>query len=1099
MVRPHRLAPVRMLLAALSAGLLCTTLGAQDPSSAAVDFFEEKVRPLLATRCYKCHGPDKQESNLRLDHISFLLKGGERGPALQPGKPEASRILSAVGYQDEDLKMPPKGRLLAGDIATLRQWVAAGAAWPNEPVPTAAPKKPTFDLRKRHQAHWSWRALQEPPQPDVTDPTWNQQAIDRFVFRRMLDQGLQPADPADRATLLRRVTFDLTGMPPSIAAQDEFLADDSPNAYTALVERLLASKHFGEHWARHWLDLARYAESLGHEFDYKIPNAYRYRDYVIRAFNADLPYDQFVREQIAGDLIQPPRLDKDGHNESAIGTGLYWLVEQTHAPVDVRQHQSDRRDNQIDVLTKTFLGLTVGCARCHDHKFDAISTADYYALSGFLKSSRFAQIDSSPPTGANDINEFAGANRAFRAAWLKQLHGIDSGIAKPLRVAVGIPLPPPTKKKGETSKTSADLIGRWVQALAEVAVGRDRLHPLHGFHLLKKQPGLDLRKYWQPTGASLAQFEKTGAVPLADFRTDDYSKWFVQGKAFGTGPTRAPIFLRRQDGKALAQSKGWAFSATQGLHAQGVLRSQTFEIQKRYLHFFGFGMEARVRLVLEGFNIIRAPIYGQLHQLINNETPRWYTIDLSMWKGRQGYLAFVDQQPAALGEPSRGGGYKANGYLAVQQVWFSDSRTVPEARRNYPSWLLGKGPDPINSPELLIQRFAQAVEHAQQSLLDGTLEHHHAHLLNLLWDKKLLGDESKELQALRAALEKVENKIGVSRHSPGMVDGTGEDEHIYLRGRHNHLGPLVPRRILEALGGKQQQSLRRQDGSGRLHLAERILAPENPYPARVIVNRLWHHLFGRGIVRTVDNFGVLGEKPSHPQLLDWLAAGFIADGWSIKRAIRRIVLSRTYQQSSNASESALRKDPSNVFLSHASVRRITSESIRDSILTTSGRLDTKMFGPSVPVHIDKFTEGRGRPGQGPVDGNGRRSIYLQVTRNFLSSFLLAFDMPRPVQTMGLRDVTNVPSQALAMLNDPFVLAEAKRWAKHVTTTKGSKARIRRIYREGLARVPGADEIQMVETFLRQQCKIYRCKISDPRPWEDLCHSIFNVKEFILLR
>lgn len=1104
MVRTSDLLPLLLAGLPLIHGV---NLAAQASAASGVSFFEEKIRPLLATRCYKCHGPSKQKSGLRLDHISFLLKGGERGPALVPGKPGETRILTAISYKVEELKMPPKNRLADHDSEALRRWVAMGAPWPEEAVPTRAVAKRVFDLPERRRTHWSWRPLGTPRAPAVADPEWRREPIDRFVLRQLHNRGLRPSAIADRAILLRRVTFDLTGLPPSIAEQDAFLADQSEEAYANTVDRLLASKRFGEHWGRHWLDLVRYADSLGHEFDYKLPNAYRYRDYVIRALNSDLPYDQFVREQIAGDLLKTPRRDQNGHNESAVGTGFYWLCEQTHSPVDVRQHQSDRRDNQIDVLTKTFLGLTVGCARCHDHKFDAISTADYYALSGFLKSSRFAQIDSSPPARADEVAEFLGAGQGYRAAWLDRLDTVQAETLEPLLAAAcaltSAPVPgkkPRGKKANPKEKPDTSPAGRWRTALLDKAIARDHLHPLHGFHLLRKHPGTDIREHWRPSGVSQTEFHESGAEAFVDFRRQDYSGWFTQGSGFGSEPTERAFLLRRRDGRAMVRSGGWAFSGTRGLHGQGVLRSQTFDIRKRYLHFYAFGRDARVRIVIEGFNIIRAPIYGSLHQDVKSETPRWYTVDLDMWKGRQAFLALVDQRPGALGDPTRAGGYAADGYLGVQQIWFSNASKKPENRRDYPSWILGEGEEPIDSAEKLGRRYVAAIGEAIRAMGEDKLDEHHAHLLNHLWDKQLFGDETAKIRGLRARLDRVEPRLGAGRYSPGMIDGTGEDEHIYIRGGHKLLGELVPRRILEALGGKSGPAPRAEKGSGRLRLAESILARDNPYPARVMVNRLWHHLFGRGIVPTVDNFGVLGEKPSHPELLDFLATRFITDRWSIKKTIRRMVLSRTYRQASAKSELARQRDPTNTYLSHASVRRITSESIRDSILSVSGRLDTKMYGPGVPVHLDGFTEGRGRPGQGPVDGQGRRSIYLQVTRNFLSSFLLAFDLPRPVQTRGRRNVTNVPAQALAMLNDPFVQAEARRWADRVSgASKAGGERIRRIYREALARAPTGREVQVVEQFLQGQCSIYRCKLDDKRPWQDLCHSLFNVKEFILLR
>jgi hypothetical protein len=395
---PRRNALGIVALALLAAGITPPALRAADSSAEVVEFFERKVRPVLAEHCYRCHSDRAKtpKGGLRVDGRNFLLKGGDSGPVVVPGSPDKSRLIEAVTYKNTDLQMPPKAKLPDAVVADLEKWVKTGAPWPKDTTAGAA-KKDEFDLEKRKREHWAWRPVRPTPTPAVKDTGWPRTPVDHFVLVKLEAKGLRPAPTADRRTLLRRLSFDLTGLPPSPDEIDAFLKDDSPEAYARAADRLLRSPHFGERWARHWLDLVRYAETKGHEFDHAIPNAYHYRDYVIRALNADVPYNQFVVEHIAGDLLDKPRLHPaDGFNESILGTAFWFLGEEVHSPVDIRQDQADRFDNRIDVLTKTFLGLTVSCARCHDHKFDAIAQKDYYALFGLLEGSsyRLAPFDS---------------------------------------------------------------------------------------------------------------------------------------------------------------------------------------------------------------------------------------------------------------------------------------------------------------------------------------------------------------------------------------------------------------------------------------------------------------------------------------------------------------------------------------------------------------------------------------------------------------------------------------------------------------------------------------------------------------------------------
>ncbi len=374
--------------------LAVSSWAAPASDDAGVQFFETKVRPLLSEQCYKCHSTTatKLKGNLYLDRRDGLLKGGDNGPAIVPGQPQSGKLVEALSWSNVDLQMPPKHKLSDGQIADIKHWISLGAPWPasDDAKPVANVK--IFDLQKRKASHWCWQPIRVQDPPSVKNTAWARTPIDHFILAKIEAKGLQPAPAADRHVLIRRAYFDLIGLPPTPDEVRAFENDPSPDAFAKVVDHLLASDHFGERWARHWMDLVRYAETRGHEFEPLIPNAWQYRDYLIRAFNADVPYNQFVTEHIAGDLLPHPRLNAaGGFNESILGTGFWFLGEEVHSPVDIRQDEADRMNNRVDTMTKAFCGLTVGCARCHDHKFDAISQKDFYALNGYLLSAGYRQ------------------------------------------------------------------------------------------------------------------------------------------------------------------------------------------------------------------------------------------------------------------------------------------------------------------------------------------------------------------------------------------------------------------------------------------------------------------------------------------------------------------------------------------------------------------------------------------------------------------------------------------------------------------------------------------------------------------------------------
>lgn len=951
-----------------------------------VEFFEKKIRPLLAEHCHKCHGAEQQKGGLRLDSRSGALAGGDSGPAVVPGHPDQGYLLSAVSYGDI-YQMPPTGKLPGDQIEALARWIERGAAWPAEEAPPESIGGGEFDLKQRAR-HWSFQPLGDAEPPPVSDEHWPQSPLDRFILARLEAAGLRPAPPADRYTLLRRLSYDLTGLPPSPDEIVSFLADSSPDAVARVVDRLLASPHYGERWGRHWLDLVRFAETYGHEFDFEIPRAHQYRDYVVRALNADVPYDQFVVEHLAGDLLSPPRLDPAGRvNESIIATGFFWFGDQTHSPVDVLKAEADRIDNQIDVLGKTFLGLTLSCARCHDHKFDPLTARDYYALYGVLAGSRFRQVLLDP----------AGHNAAV----------VDRLEA--LRLELAALVEPALAAGAAVDGTIA----------AEAAVRR-------------------------------------GDVVLADFAGATYEPWTADGQAFASAPTQ-PGQLRlvppeKPDGPAAAVevlAGGWAHSGAVAASLEGTLQSPTFTIEQRYLHIRAAGRDARINVVIDGFTLIRSPIYGGLKVPINDAEPRWYTVDLDMWRLRRAYVELADLAGGDPADPHRAA-YDAQGFLAVDCVLLSDHAQPP-----------GSG----------------------------------GRLAVVLDERDLAPAVGEQLASLarqyHTACRELVPPVGIS----AMTDGTGRDAPLLIRGNHKSPGATVPRRFLEVFDGPDPLST--GPGSGRLAWARRLTAPSNPLPARVVVNRLWHHHFGTGLVATPDDFGQMGQPPTHPELLDWLARQLVDGGWSLKRMHRLIVLSSTYQMSGQVEPAAVRSDPRNTLWHHVPPRRLEAEAIRDALLAVTGRLDRRLYGPGVLPHLTPFMDGRGKPpASGPLDGEGRRSLYINVRRNFLTPMLLAFDFPQPFSTMGRRSVSHVPSQALAMMNNPLVLELARHWGERIATVweGDDEARIARMYLTALGRRPTAAETVAAGEFVAAR----RETADTRRAWADLAHTLLNVTEFVFV-
>jgi hypothetical protein len=1220
-----------ILAALLAIAALARPARADDP--AAAEFFEKTVRPILVERCQGCHGPEAQKSGLRLDSRAAALAGGLSGPAVEPGKPDESLLVEAVNYGDF-LQMPPKSKLPEAEIAALTKWIEMGAPWPGGDAGPAAsgPAVEPFDFAKR-AARWSFGPIARTDPPEVRDASWPLDPIDRFLLARLEAAGLAPAPDADRRVLARRVTFDLTGLPPSPAEVEAFVADPSPDAYQRLVDRLLASPAYGERWGRHWLDLARYAETAGHEFDYEIPNAWRYRDYVVRAFNDDVPFDRFVVEHVAGDLVGDPRRNPaDGSDESILGTGFFALGEGTHSPVDIREEQVRRIDNQIDVFSKAFLGLTVACARCHDHKFDPIRQADYYALAGFLKSSRHQQAMLDPggriAAGVAELRRLkARADRraetpdaeAFAARAASHAEAAWGLVHRPELAAGGSPggevvfadfegptydgwtpagdafgdaplrLPVPSYQ-GDVACRGRGLVGSHNGRLAGSVTDRDNLtgtltsptfrieHAYIGFlvgggshagrtcvnleidgNVARTATGRDEnRMRWETFDvrpwigrdarlvvvdrerggwgnisldhvvftddprdpldpARLAEREAAargldpavlgrwasalrdpesarvlaallpaesprdegGSTVFAAFDGPDLGGWTVAGEAFGDRPS-GPGDWRPGEGGRVPVAPGWMHSGLLSDRLEGVLRSPTFTIEHPYILSRVEGRGGRLNVVIDGFEKIRSPIYGGLTAGVDAERPTWVVQDVSMWAGHRAYLEIADGGVVDFtGSQSRV--LPGDGYVAIDEVRFADTPQPPAD----PSG------EPIEHPSAWAGRLGRATAEAFEAWRAGRLGPADARRVEALGELVEAGLAPGIGRAPLAAYRAAEASIPGPLHAPALGDGTGEDESLLPRGDHKRPGEAVPRRSLEVFGGPEQPSA--GPGSGRLELARRLVDPgATPLPPRVIVNRVWQHHFGRGLVATPDDFGAMGQPPTHPELLDYLASEFIDGGWSLKALHRRIVLTRAYRMSSRPDDpEAERLDPENRLLHRRDVRRLEAEAIRDAMLAVSGRLDPRMGGPSVAPHLTPFMEGRGRPSEsGPLDGDGRRSLYINVRRNFLSPMLLAFDYPPPATAMGRRNVSNVPAQALTLLDDPFVLDQARAWAGRARARPGTEAeRVDAMFREAFGRPATADELGRASAFL-----------ADGRPaaWEELAHVLLNVKEFLFV-
>jgi hypothetical protein len=1011
-----------LLLWCLLLGAWCPGAGGDDPADEA--FFEARIRPVLIDRCYACHNAATvAEGGLAVDSRDGLLDGGDSGPALVPGKPAESLLVRVLKHEVDGLKMPKdSGRLAPESIADFTAWIAAGAVDPRDAPPSAtelAAETSWEAVRERRRQWWAFQPLRDPPQPETAAGPWAAHPVDRFIAAGHAAAGVEPASVAPPAALVRRAFFALVGLPPTPAEQEEWTTRVGvAGGWEALVDRLLASPHFGERWARHWMDWIRYADTHGSEGDPEIVGTHLYRDALIRALNADVPVDRLLREHVAGDLVADPRLDPTGSfNDSAILTAHWRMVFHGYSPTDALEEKVRFVDDQVNAFSKAFLGLTVSCARCHNHKFDPISQRDYYALFGVLGSCRPGRLEVGPPAAL-------GTSRAEILA-----------LEAPIRTA---------------------LAGQWRHSLADLRRRLDRFEPL-------ATGGKEPRTLLHPLFAAGADAADTAALAAAvaawraalstpaagpgagDLRWDlaadaDRAAWSAVGSGLmgiAERPRAGDTILAASGPRAVdrimpAAVKTHRISTKHG----GRLTSPVVRVEgpRELWVLAAGGGGATLRYVVEDY-----PRGGPVYP-ITQLTPewKWHRFDLAYWDGDRIHVELATARDAVL--PS--GDAAERSWFAVREARLVTPGTPPALPADPRGAILERLGD-SGMPTVVAFRDAvvAALGDALTAWSEGRADDRDALLLDTAMAEGLLENRLDDLAVagpLAEEARRLEALVPVLPRAPAPEETGGHDQPLLARGDHHTPGPPVPRGFPSLFGNPRAVAA----GSGRREVADDLLSPANPLTRRVIVNRVWHHLFGRGIVATPDNLGHLGQKPTHPELLDHLAVRFESGGWSLKGLIRHLVTSRTWRLDSLAPPGTMAADPDTRLWSRALVRRLDAEAIRDSLLATSGALDPRFHGP-------------------PADGgSGRRGVYVRVARNAIDPLLRVFDFPEPFSSTGARDETNVPAQALTLLNDPQVARLAEAFAARIladTSLVSDEARLDVMVRTALGRPGSAAE------------------------------------------
>ena len=896
-------------------------------SSEKSDFFERKIRPLLDQHCYECHSGDEKSGGLLLDSAAATLRGGDTGSAVVAGNLEASLLIKAVRYEDPEFSMPPSGKLADHEISDLEHWIVSGAYDPriaSEHPVSAASAGPGMSIEEG-KAFWSLKPINEPKVPVTTNP-WVKTPIDAFILDSLDHDGLSPAPMADRRTLIRRLKYDLLGLPPTAQEIDEFVHDPRKDAYRRLVDRYLSSEQYGVRWGRHWLDVARYADSNGLDENLAFGNAWRYRDYVVKAFNEDKPYNELIVEQLAGDLLP------NATRESITATGFLVLGAKVLAEPDREKLEMDTIDEQMDMTGKVFLGMTFGCVRCHDHKFDPITHADYYALATIFKSTR----------------TFADTNTGAIKHWNEHLFA------------------------DEQERKAMETVDQEIAALKKAAT--DFRNKAYG---------------------NLRQRVREQAV--------DY---LVAATAVDLG-----MSLREVGEIASARN----------------LHPRVLHHCRRHLQFHA-----------------EDPVFEPWHQFAGDD----HSVRVeAFYRDR-----FRD---AASYDP------KAN-----RQADEADNQGLTEVKAYHAALM-------DNSGFLAVPPKPDFAWDAETYSQYG-----------------LLMEKARVYESAAPDLDSV----------MGVQDGDIVPElAIHIRGSHTNLGQLIKRRIPEVMRGTAGELDETGEQSGRLELGRWISSGRHPLTARVQVNRIWRWHFGRGIVRTTENFGVLGSPATHPELLDWLAFQLMQNGWSTKQLQRTILMSSVYRQASRngASELASQKDPSNERLWKFPMLRLEAEQLHDAILAVSGKLDLTLGGKTVPLRNRQFVFNHTSVDHTKYDSL-RRAIYLPVIRNNLYTTFEQFDFPDPTMPTGNRSVTTVAPQALLLMNAPMVLSASTHLATQlIQLSISEESRVEEAFQRILARKPADEEVIAALGLLRQVDDGSQGSLI--LAWSTLCQSLLAANEFIYIQ
>jgi hypothetical protein len=1066
-----------------------------------IEYFERRIRPIFVERCYECHSAQskKLKAGFRVDSREALLEGGESAkPAIVPGEPERSPLIEAVRWTNNDLQMPPKTKLSEAQVADLTAWVKMGA-----PYPAAAGGGPADPIAAA-RGKWPFSPVARPAVPDVRQAAWPKNPIDHFILGKLEEKNLKPAAPADKRALIRRATYDLTGLPPTVEEVESFLADDSPDAFARVVDRLLASPAYGQKYARHWLDVVRYTDSFDARDNFgpkDCAEAWRYRDWVVNAFNKDLPYDQFVRAQVAGDLLAAKQSESQFDPGLIVATTVYAIGNWGGGDADKEKLLTDIADDQVDLTGRAFLGLTVACARCHDHKFDPISTEDYYALAGIFFSSHILP-DVGPKTAGPDMLKIPLASR-------EELARRDAAKAKVAELEKKLDTALDEAYAGGAKEVLSRIDRHLLAAYDNTTARRTRsaattrisppLNPFAVNRFTSLIEGSDLRLMSElvkdiHATPGVHAFKNTGKAdtPSATFNTTAQEQRFI---TIAMPPRSVAVHPSPGAGVSVLFKSPIAGAVQVLAQIADADPNCGNGVEYKLLHRKGPAVAELAAGAIPNAGKADIPakactiVAGEMIELLilpkGDYSCDTTVIDLTIvsedgrtWRLSQdvlGATALSNPAPDRFGSPAV--------WHFVDRAQSSADTTIPpdSALARFLS-VAANGKTPRDQIQAAAQNVATSFRNGGDKKVFADL----ANPRSWFWsparadDRNLPADRRASIANLRSEFSNLRSQItkpldvaqGLQEGGvPNSPHAGVHDVKVHVRGRYDRLGPTVARRFPRVLANDARPPI--TAGSGRLQLADWIANPANPLTARVMANRLWQWHFGEGIVRTPNNFGKLGTPPTHPELLDWLAAAFVKSGWSIKSMHRLIMLSATYQQGATADPASRKADPDNTLFARMNRRRLDAEGLRDTLLAATGEIDLNAGG--------RATKDLNSP---------RRTLYLMTIRSDRSNYRMLFDAADPTAMIDKRVDSTVAPQALWLLNHPFTLERAKKLAAQAASPRRGSAReaISWLYQRLFAREPAPGELDLALAFLGDS--------PDQTRWARYCHALLCSNELM---